>query len=128
MSYDYNKAGAQRILDVIPAGTPVILQTYIRPGEFGEDLLMSRSKTSEAVGFNLEFTVTEGEYAKRKVFAFFVLQGPTEGHVEAADISRRTLRAILESARGIKPTDLSEAAQQVRLNTKDSDFQGMRFM
>jgi hypothetical protein len=127
MSYDYNSAGAQRSFDLIPAGTPVVLQLTIRPGNEGEDFILTRSKGGDALGLNLKFKIIEGQYAKRELFAFFVLDGKTEGHAEAADISRRTLRAILESVKGIKPTDVSEAAKAVRL-VKDAEFDGLCFM
>ena len=39
----------------------------------------------------------------------------------------RRLRAILESARGIKPTDVSEAAKKARV-AEYADFDGIRFM
>jgi hypothetical protein len=42
--------------------------------------------------------------------------------------SRNTLRAILESARGIKPDDTSEAAQAARKTSGWADFDGLRFV
>ena len=56
-----------------------------------------------------------------------VLSGTTDGHEEAADITKRRLRAILESARGIKPQDISEAAKAAR-NAEFAEFHGLRFM
>ena len=44
------------------------------------------------------------------------------GHAQAAEISRGVLRAILESARGIKPDDLSDQARARRTaDLKDFD-------
>jgi hypothetical protein len=56
-----------------------------------------------------------------------VLSGTTDGHAQAADITRSRLRAILESARGIKPTDVSEAAKKARV-ADYKDFDGIRFL
>jgi hypothetical protein len=56
-----------------------------------------------------------------------VLSGTTDGHAQAADITRSRLRAILESARGIKPTDVSEAAKKARV-AEYRDFDGIRFL
>jgi hypothetical protein len=56
-----------------------------------------------------------------------VLSGTTDGHEEAADITRRRLRAILESVKGIKPEDVSEAAKAAR-NAEYADFDGLRFL
>ena len=74
-----------------------------------------------------EFTVAEGEYAKRKLWSYMVLSGTTDGHERAADITKRRLRAILESAKGIKPEDVSEASKAAR-NAEYADFDGLRFM
>jgi hypothetical protein len=56
-----------------------------------------------------------------------ILSGTTDGHATTADITMRRLCAILESARGIKPTDVSEAAKKARV-AEYADFDGIRFM
>src|SRR5262249_2983910 len=99
----------------------------IRPGNAGPDGLFKRSKSGDAEGLDVEFTCVEGEYAKRKFWSFMILNGTTDGHATAGDITMRRLRAILESARGIKPTDVSEAAKKARV-AKYADFDGLRFM
>jgi hypothetical protein len=124
---DYNSAGAQKSFDVIPEGTIVVVQMNIRPGNVGEGGLLKRSKNRQAEMLDAEFIVVEGDHAKRKFWENMVLSGTTNGHEEAADITRRRLRAILESARGIKPTDVSEAAKAAR-NAEYIDFDGLRFM
>ena len=123
---DYNSAGAQKSFDVIPDGTIVVVQMNIRSGNAGEGGLLKRSKSGEAEGLDTEFIVVEGEYAKRKIFSFMVLSGTTDGHEQAADITRRRLRAIIESVKGIKPADVSEAAKAAR-NAEYADFDGIRF-
>jgi hypothetical protein len=127
MSYDYNQAGEQRSFDVIPEGTVAVVQMDIRPGNAGEDGLLKRSKAGDAEGIDAEFIIVEGDYAKRKFWGFLITGGTTDGHAQAADITTRRLRAILESARGIKPTDISEAAKKARI-AEYSDFDGIRFM
>src|SRR5436190_23543391 len=111
MSFDFNQATEQRTFDVIPDGTVAVVQLNIRPGDAGEGGILKRSKTGEAEGLDCEFIVVEGPHAKRKFFGFMILSGTTDGHQKAADITKSRLRAILESARGIKPTDVSEAAK-----------------
>ena len=103
---DFNNAGEQRTFDVIPDGTIADLQMRIRAGNAGEGGLMKRSKTGEAEGLDVECTILEGPYAKRKFWSYMITGGVTDGHATAADITNRRLRAILESARGIKPTDV----------------------
>jgi hypothetical protein len=124
---DYNQAGAQRSFDVIPDGTIVVVQMNLRPGDAGEGGLLKRSSNGQAEGLDAEFIVVEGDYAKRKFWSFMVVSGTTDGHEQAADITRRRLRAILESARGIKPADVSEAAKTARI-AEYGDFDGLRFL
>ena len=70
----------------------------------------------------VEFVVVDGPYARRKFWSNFVLAGTTAGHAQAAEISRGVLRSILESARGIRPDDLSEQARARRTaDLKDFD-------
>jgi hypothetical protein len=127
MSYDYNTAGGQRSFDVIPDGTIAVVQMNIRPGNAGEGGLLKRSKAGDAEGLDAEFIVVEGDYAKRKFWGFLIVSGTTDGHAQAADITARKLRAILESARGIKPTDVSEAAKKARI-AEYADFDGLCFI
>jgi hypothetical protein len=124
---DFNDAGPQRSFDVIPDGTIVAVELTVRPGGAGENGTLRRSKDGRSDPLDCEFTVTEGEHLKRKFWALFTLAGSTSGHETAADISRRTLRAILESARGIRPDDQSEAAKKAR-NAEYEDFDGLRFI
>jgi hypothetical protein len=124
---DFNNAGAQRSFEVIPDGTIAVVQINIRPGNVGEGGMLARTKKGDAEKLDAEFVVSEGEYAKRKFWENMLTGGTTDGHAQAGDITMRRLRAILESARGIKPTDVSEAAKQARV-ADYAAFDGMRFM
>jgi hypothetical protein len=128
MALDFNTAGAQRSFDTIPEGTIAVVQLKVRPGNAGEGGWLKRTKNGDAEGIDAELTVVEGEYAKRKFWAYMLTGGETDGHSQAADITTRRLRAVIESARGIKPTDVSEAAKQARCATSYADFDGVRFM
>jgi hypothetical protein len=125
--FDFNEAPEQRNFDVIPERTIAVLQLNIRPGDAGEDGMLTRSKDGRSIGLDCEFIVTEGPHAKRKFWARLTLSGTTEGHAEAARISQGVLRAILESARGIKPSDVSEAAKKARI-AEYYEFNGIRFI
>jgi hypothetical protein len=124
---DFNSAGEQRSFDLIPNDTTAVFQMRIRPGNAGDGGLMKRSKSGECEGLDVEATIVEGPHAKRKVWGYWITGGTTDGHAQAADITARRLRAILESARGIKPTDVSEAAKKARV-AEYADFDGVRFM
>jgi hypothetical protein len=123
-AFDYNTATEQRDFDIIPDGTVAVVQVNIRAGEDG---LLKRAKNGQAEGLDCQFIVVEGPHAKRKFFGFLVLSGTTDGHAQAADITRSRLRAMLESARGIKPQDVSEAAKKARV-AEYHDFDGIRFV
>src|SRR6516162_461569 len=125
-NFDFNTAGGQR--DVIPANTICTLQLTIRRGGAGDGGWLRKSSDGASEGLDCEFTVVNGEHAKRKLWQLFTLRGTTSGHAEAGDISRNTLRAILESARGIKPGDTSEAAQNARKVSGWGDFDQLCFV
>jgi hypothetical protein len=72
--------------------------------------------------------VIDGPYDKRKFRSLLTVRGTTEGHVKAQEISWQRLRAILESARGIKPDDHSEAARKAREVGGWEEFNDMKFV
>ena len=127
-NFDFNNAGEQRTFDVIPAGTIVTLQLTIRPGGGSDGGWLRPSADGASEGVDCEFTIVGGQYAKRKLWQLFTLRGKTPGHAEAGEISRKTILAILESARGIRHDDNSEAAQAARKVSSWADLDGLRFV
>jgi hypothetical protein len=125
--FDYSEAQAQREIDLIPHATIVNLQLTVRPGGAGEGGMLKRSHDGGCEMLDVELTVVNGDYARRKLWERFVLAGTTDGHAKAVEISRGKLRAILESARGIKPDDMGEQARAAR-KANLGDFDGMRFI
>jgi hypothetical protein len=101
MKMDLNNAETQRTREVIPADTVAVIQMNVKPGDTGEGKWLKASKDGTSAGLDIEFTLVDGEHAKRKFWTRLTLQGQTDGHKDARDISMRTLRAILESARGV---------------------------
>jgi hypothetical protein len=126
MPFDYSDAPEQRG-GLIPASTVATLQMKIRPGNAGEGGLLTRSKDGGCEMLDLELTVVDGPHIKRKLWERMVLNGTTRGHEEAVNISHGKLRAILESARGVKPDDMSEEARKAR-TAELTDFDGLRFI
>jgi hypothetical protein len=118
----------QRVFDVIPAQTVITLQLTIRPGGAGDDGWLKKAADGAFEALDCEFTVVGGQYEKRKLWQLFTLRGTTQGHAEAGEISRNTLRAILESAKGIKPSDTGETAQNARKVSSWADFDQLRFV
>src|SRR5262249_24698380 len=88
--------------------------------------LLKRSKDGGCEMLEVEFTLVDGTYAKRKFWQNFVIAGTTDGHAKAADISRGTLKAILDCVRGLKPDDVSAQTRAAR-TVELKDFEGMIF-
>ena len=110
----FNDVGEQRSFETIPDGTLATVRMKVRPGNAGEGGWLRRSKDGNSEALDCEFVVLDGSFAKRKFWTLLTVTGTTEGHKEAADISKRYLRAMLESARGIRPDDKSDAAKEAR--------------
>ena len=127
MAYDYTDAPEQRGDGPIPDGTVATVQLTIRPGGAGEGGLLKRSRDGACEMLDLELVVVDGPHARRKFWENMVVSGTTGGHAKAVEISRGKLRAILESARGVKPNDTSEGARKAR-TAEPNDFDGLRFI
>jgi hypothetical protein len=128
MPLDYNDTGPQRDFEVIPADTVAAVRMTVRPGNAGEGGWLRRSKDGNSEQLDIEFTVTDGEYAKRKFWTLLTIGGTTPGHAEAADISARTIRAMLESSRGVKRADTSETARAARRIQTYGELNGLSFI
>jgi hypothetical protein len=113
---------------VIPDGTIATVRMTVRPGSAGEGGLLRRSKDGKSEALDCEFVVLDGPFAKRKFWTLFTVAGSTLGHADAAKISESKLRAILESARGIRPDDKSDAAKQARCIQSYGDLNGLSFI
>jgi hypothetical protein len=126
---DFNDADAQRDFETIPAGTIVTLDLALEPGGAGDDAWATRSKDGFSSGLKCRCTVLEpSQHAKRVIYTWLTIAGKAEGHLTAAQISRAQIRAMLESARGVRPDDQSEKAQQARRIIDYGDLDGLRFI
>jgi len=126
MAYDYSDAPPPQF-EVIPHGTTATCVLHIRPGNVGEDGLLTRSKDGGCEMLVSELTIADGPYKGRKLFERWILAGTTDGHAKSADINRSTLKAILDSALGLKPDDLSPQARAAR-TVSLKQFEGMSFI
>lgn len=124
---DFNTADQQTTgKGPIPPDSCVILQMEIRTPRANKQgshqLLCKSDKGNEYL--DVEFKVIRGSYEGKAIWQNFTVAGSEQ----AAKISMRTLRAIVESARQIDPRDQSPQAAQGRMLSDWSDFQGMQFM
>jgi hypothetical protein len=127
MPYDYSDAPPPREIELMPHGTITTVTMHIRSGGVGEDGMCKRSKDGGCEMLDAEFVVVDGKYARRRFWANMVLAGTTDGHAKAAEISRSTLRTIIESARNIRPEDMSPAGRAAR-TVSLRDFDGITFI
>lgn len=131
MSFDFNNADNQNSgFELIPAGTiaPVVL--HIKPGGEGEEGLLTQSQKSDAVYLMAEMTILQGPYATRRLWDNIGIDGGARDDADNSkfgNIGRAKLRAILESARNVSPTDFSQAAAEKRRVNGFGDFEGLEF-
>ena len=129
---NFNDAEQQTGGDVIPHKTLAKVILKIRPGGHDDPAkgwtggYATRSDNTGAVFLDCEYTVIGGKYNKRKVWSLIGLEsvkGPKWG-----EMGRSMIRAILESASGIKPNDASEAAMRARQISGLGDLNGLEFV
>jgi hypothetical protein len=127
MPYDYTDAPPPRDIELVPHGTVATVTIKIRAGGAGEDGLPKRSRAGDCEMLDLELTVVDGPYSRRKFWENLVLVGTTKGQQEIAESNRGRLKTILDSARNIHPDDKSPQARAAR--TADlKDFDGLNFI
>jgi len=126
MLYDYTDAPAPSF-DLIPDGTVATVSTHIRPGGVGEDGMLKRSKAGDAEMLELEFTLLDGTYKGRKFWNNLLLVGTTDGQKKMAASNIGVLKAIIDSALGLMPNDVSAEARAAR-TVSIKQFEGMNFI
>ena len=130
--FDLNSADEQsNVSDVIPHKTPVKVRMKIRPGSYDDPSqgwtggYATRSDGTGAVYLDCEFTIIGGKFNKRKVWSnvgLYSAKGPKWG-----EMGRSFMRAAVESARNIRPSDASEQAMQARRISSFADLDGLEF-
>jgi hypothetical protein len=126
--FDFSNAPDPNGFDLVPAGTIAVVEIKIRPGDAGEDGILKRTKSGDAEGLDLELSLISGKFAKRKFWVFLLFSGTTDGQKQMADRNHGLIKGILESARGIRPADVSETAKKARQIAGLHELNGMRFL
>lgn len=138
MTYDMNDAQPQMSGELIPDGTFAKVAMHVRKG--GVDgagdadrqlLKASNQPGSDVLSLDAEFTVLEGTYARRKFWQSFTVSGgklDEHGQSIGWKISKSTFRAMIDSALGLKPDDMSETAKAKRILRGLSDLDGITFI
>ena len=126
MPFDYTDAPPPSF-ELIPDGTVATVSMHIRAGGVGEDGMYKRSASGECEMLDLEFTVLDGTYKGRKFWTNLLTAGTTDGQKKMAAGNIGVLKAILDSALGLKPDDTSPQARAARtVNLRQ--FEGMTFV
>ncbi len=115
--------------ELIPDGKIAKVSMLVKPGGEGEGGWLTQAASGNLY-LNCEFVVTEGKYARRKFWQVLVLVGGKKnekGESMSANISKATLRAIVESAKGVDPKDTSEDAKAKRVLQSFDDLNGLEF-
>lgn len=131
---DFNDAEPQRSGDLIsPCYAKV--KGVIRPGGLdgfasGDEGLLKASNSSDALMLDWEFTVMHGPNAGRKVFVNMTVHGGNldeKGVSKGWKMSKSSLRAMAESALGVRPDDTSDAAKSKRMFANFQQLNGIEF-
>jgi hypothetical protein len=136
--YDFSEVEPQQSSDLIPDGAFVkAIMTVRRGGVDGQTeidkglLKASTTAGSDVLSLDCEFTVTEGRLARRKFWQTFTVSGGKVDEKGASigwNISKRTFRAMIDSALGLDPDDNSEDAKAKRRLRGLADLDGITFV
>jgi hypothetical protein len=136
--YDFSDVEPQQSSDLIADGSFAKVMMTIRPGgvdgqtEIDRGLLKaSTTAGSDVLSLDCEFTVTEGRLARRKFWQTFTVSGGKVDEKGASigwNISKRTFRAMIDSALGLDPEDNSDDAKAKRRLRGLADLDGITFV
>lgn len=119
----------------MPDGTFAKIKMTTRPGGVDGSVpmdkgLLKASQSSDAKMLDCEFTVVDGPFAKRKFWQNFTVAGgklDENGVSKGWNISKAAFRAMVDSALGLDPGDMSEAAKQKRMIQGLKQLDGIAF-
>ena len=95
-----------------------------------QDAIFRQSATSSAKWIECEFTIIGGQFDKRKVWHNLFFDGDKKnasGVSMSKEIGLRTLRGLVDSAKGLSPADMSPEANALRQIPSLDAINGMEF-
>lgn len=128
---DFNDAGQQQVFELIPRGTAARVRMTIKPGGYDDAQrgwsggYATENADTGAIYLACEFVVLDGPYARRKLWSNIGLYSP-KGDAWA-NMGRSLIRALLNSARGVMPGDISAAAAAARRIASFDALDGIEF-
>jgi hypothetical protein len=122
---DFNDA--RQNSNLIPKGTIARVRLTIRPGGFSDPAQgwtggYAKRGASGAVYLDVEYTMLEGQYAKRKIWSMIGLYSPKGP--DWGNMGRSFVRGALNSSRGLSDKDNSPQAQNARRISGLADLDG----
>ncbi len=126
---DFNDA--RQNANLIPKGTIARVRLTIRPGGFSDPAQgwtggYAKRGASGAVYLDVEYTMLEGQYAKRKIWSMIGLYSPKGP--DWGNMGRGFMRGMLNSSRGLSDKDNSPEAQNARRISSFADIDGIEFV
>lgn len=128
---DFNDITLSNEYIPIPNNTIVKVRMTIKPGGYkNQDIgLMDEyptiNRATGAIYLAIEYIVLEGQYAKRKIWGIIGLHSSKSE--EWANIGKKFIRNILDSANNISSSDTSEKAVNLRKINGFKDLDGIEF-
>lgn len=134
MRVDLNKAREADRFEVLPDGLYHLTIT-VKPGGFGDDDLLKRSKNGTLYMLEVELEVAEGEFTGATFREWISVQliehqvtdkSKLNGLKVAVNLGHRRIVQIVNSAKALNPKDLSEATEAQR-NVDLKELNGLTF-
>jgi hypothetical protein len=129
---DFNDAEQQQSFDLIPKGTVAKVRMTVKPGGYDDPSqgwlggYATQSFETGSIFLACEFVVLEGEYSRRKLWSnigLYSSKGPTWGNM-----GRTFVRAVLNSARNVRPDDNTPQAAAARRIQGFHELDGLEFV
>lgn len=129
---ELNKYEEPSSYGLIPNGTIAKVRMTIKKGNYNDpeqgwtDGYASKSIISGSIFLDVEYTVLEGKYAKRKVWGLIGLH--SNNGPEWTNIGKAFIKGIINSAKGISPKDISDTAVEARKIDNFKPLDGIEFV
>ena len=127
---DFNDAAEPMGFGIIPKNTLVKAYMEIKRGGYDDvsqdwtDGYVTRNAKTGSAYLDCKFVVMTGEYAKRQIWHMIGLHSAKSD--EWANMGRTFIKSLLNSAKGLQPNDMSDAARQARTtNNGFADLDGI---
>ena len=108
--------------ELIPHGTIARAVINVRPGGAAQDPLLKLSRDGSKLMLDMELTIIEGPWTRRKVFDYITVAGGSEKNM---NISQASLRAIIDVHHNLHRDDHSPNANAIRQAFDTDQLTGM---